>query len=73
MSRNARTLSDSKSLKEGMSPGSLSIQELGIYGKALTFDDLAKNTSCVSGCHFIFKRCSGMELRKVLKFKGLWW
>jgi len=49
MSRNARTLSDSKSLKEGMSPLLLAVLSFELRRKRRevdTFDDLAEDTSC---------------------------
>jgi hypothetical protein len=49
ISRNARTLSDSKSLREGMSPVWIRVSVLPIeveMGEEGTFDDLAEDASC---------------------------
>jgi hypothetical protein len=49
MSRNARTLSLSKSLKDGMSPkrNVVSRRPCGFAGvRTLTFDNFAENTRC---------------------------
>lgn len=51
MSRNAKTFSDSKSLKEGMSPGVFVSCAYCNYGnwERRTFHDLAEDTRCHFG------------------------
>jgi hypothetical protein len=74
ISRNARTLSDSKSLREGMSPVWFRVSVLPIeveMGEEGTFDDLAENASC--GGHDCVMLCRIEENRGVgQRFEVMW-